>query len=238
MNNKHHLKPNYTHVFFDLDDTLWDYRANSNKTLVDLYDKYRFKDFGLFSQHDFTKIFHEVNKELWQGFNSGVIEKSIIRSQRFERIFDRLGLNSEYRPHQISKDFGLQCPFQTEVVEGAFEILRYLNGKGYFLGIITNGFEEVQQIKLHRSGLNRFFRQVVTSDSSDARKPSAKIFEYALYVCNASYDSSIMIGDNYLTDIQGAMRVDLDCIHYNPNGDESSSNVLQISDLLDLRKYL
>ena len=72
---------------------------------------------------------------------------------------------------------------QTELFPNTFEILNYLKNK-YNLHIITNGFEEVQNIKLKTSKLISFFDKIITSEKVNAKKPDPKIFKYALEQVN------------------------------------------------------
>ena len=95
------------------------------------------------------------------------------------------------------------------------EILTYLTKKGYTLHLITNGFEKTQWSKLRNSGLDRFFTEVITSESSNSLKPKKEIFDYALLKAKATLQESIMIGDNLDADIQGALNAGMDCIFVN-----------------------
>ena len=36
----------YRHLFFDLDNTLWDFASNSAETLAELYSKYKLQELG------------------------------------------------------------------------------------------------------------------------------------------------------------------------------------------------
>ena len=59
------------------------------------------------------------------------------------------------------------------------EVLEYLNPK-YKLHIITNGFDEVQKVKMESNDLNRFFETVTTSEEAGAKKPEQQIYHYAM----------------------------------------------------------
>ncbi|HVX51986.1 MAG TPA: HAD-IA family hydrolase, partial [Chitinophagaceae bacterium] len=96
-----------------------------------------------------------------------------------------------------------------------FEILGYLNNKGYKLHLMTNGFEQVQHNKLRSSNLRDYFVEIITSEASNSLKPHAGIFEYALEKALAMKNESIMIGDNLDADIQGAINVGLDTVFVN-----------------------
>lgn len=207
---------NYHHIFFDLDHTLWDFEKNSSETLADLYHQYGLTAFNLFSESTLIEKFKQVNGHLWELYNAGKINKEEIRERRFNTIFTDLGLT----PEQIPVDFGqvyLQsCPKKTNIIPYAIETLDYLQRK-YELHIITNGFDDVQDIKLTSANIKKYFKEIVTSESAGFKKPEKEIFEYALDISKAEVSRSIMVGDNLNTDIKGARGINMDQIYFNPN---------------------
>ncbi len=232
------MKNKYKHIFFDLDHTLWDYDANANETLIDIYEKYSFKKMGFFSVEEFLTAFHQENEILWTQYNQGIIPKSAIRQQRFVKVFEAVGLPLLYQPPNINQEFVQQCPFHTHVIDHTFEILDYLFPQ-YEMHIITNGFDDIQHIKLAQSGLDKYFGHVITSESCGARKPSEKIFQHALALSNSDVERSIMIGDNAQTDILGAREVGMDHIFFNPHKKSLPDfETIEIKSLLEIKDIL
>ncbi|MFY0628306.1 MAG: YjjG family noncanonical pyrimidine nucleotidase [Reichenbachiella sp.] len=211
---------NYSHIFFDLDHTLWDYDKNAEITLSDLFDKYELKVHGVSSIKAFLASFMAVNEDLWSSFNGGKIDKFYLRNERFRLVFEAAGANMEDVSEQTLKDFNRDflrsCPKKGNLMKGVREILEYLKPR-YQLNIITNGFEEVQSTKLESAGIHHYFDKVITSEKAGFKKPFAGIFYYAMKHCNAQKEHSIMIGDNLFTDIKGARDYEIDQVFYNPN---------------------
>ncbi len=104
--------------------------------------------------------------------------------------------------------------------------------KRYKLHIITNGFNEVQFVKLKSSNIEVYFDEVITSEDIGVKKPNPLIFEHALEKAGAKAYESLMIGDNYEADIEGAINSDINAIYFS---DEKINlpheRVKQISDL-------
>ena len=98
---------------------------------------------------------------------------------------------------------------------GALELLEKVQGQ-FDLHIITNGFEEIQTIKMSQSGLSKYFDKIITSEKAGHKKPSKGIYYYALKHTGSELAASIMIGDNLKTDIKGARDYGMDQIYYNP----------------------
>ena len=77
---------------------------------------------------------------------------------------------------------------------GAVSLLDSLKGK-VKLGIITNGFTALQQIRLERTGLRDHFDALVISEEVGVPKPDPRIFDYALAQAgNPDRDRVLMVG--------------------------------------------
>jgi putative hydrolase of the HAD superfamily len=107
-------------------------------------------------------------------------------------------------------------PLKTKLIPGTHEVLRYLSGK-YSLHIITNGFNEVQYIKIERSGIKQYFDKIITSEEAGCNKPNKNIFFYSLKKASAEIGESLMIGDDIEVDILGAQSIGMDQVFLNLN---------------------
>src|SRR5665648_417817 len=83
-------KKKYTHLFFDLDNTIWDFNSNSFDALYVALDKLQLLD-QIGSYDAFFKIYCEVNDSLWDLYRKGLISKKILSIQRFEEAFQKNG---------------------------------------------------------------------------------------------------------------------------------------------------
>jgi putative hydrolase of the HAD superfamily len=104
------------------------------------------------------------------------------------------------------------------------ETLEYLSGR-YALTVITNGFEDVQRVKITSSGFGSYFDHVITSQRAGHKKPAPEIFHFALALHEATADNTVMIGDNVLTDIAGAKNASIDTVLFNPEGVKHEADV-------------
>lgn len=199
----------YTHIFFDLDRTLWDFDRNSNETFMDIHNKYNLHDKGVTDFDDFMNRYHKINFELWEDYRKGIIAKEVLNVQRFSLTLDTYGIDDNGLSADIAKDYIEISPTKRHLFPGTHEILKYLSDK-YTLHIITNGFEEVQHRKLESSGLRMFFKEVITSEDAGYKKPDVNIFRYALAVTGATAGESLMIGDDVEVDIIGAQNAGID----------------------------
>lgn len=205
----------YRCVLFDLDHTLWDYETNSSETLRELFTHYRLEEKGI-GLSAFLETFVTVNTQLWEQYDTGKIGRDVIRFERFHGIFQQLGLTDYELSLKFSDDYVMESPKKGRLMPYALETLDYLNNK-YPMVIVTNGFDEIQATKISSSGIQHYFKSVVTSARAGFKKPAREIFEFALAEHGFTTADAIMIGDNLLTDIGGAHNASLDTVFYNPN---------------------
>ncbi|MEM9051371.1 MAG: YjjG family noncanonical pyrimidine nucleotidase [Bacteroidota bacterium] len=228
----------YEHLFFDLDRTLWDFDTNSRLALNEIYLSFDLKNKGILSAVDFVETYQEINEELWALYRKGLLNKRKLRTVRFTRTLEAFEIDDEYLGDQLGTAYVEISPHKTALLPNTIEILDYLKGK-YQLHIITNGFEEVQHVKLEKSGLSPYFDKVITSEQVGARKPDPTVFHYALESSNCGTSDSLMIGDDLGADIIGAREVGMDQVYFNPNKIEHSEELdHEIVDLIQLKQIL
>lgn len=211
----------YTHLFFDLDHTLWDFESNARATLLTLYDELELKAVGVHDFELFYKNYLGHNERLWERYRKGFIKQEDLRIKRMWLSLLDFKIANEALSQKMNTQFLELLPTRTLLFPYTKEILQYLVNKKYELHLITNGFEAVQHNKLRYSGLDIFFKEVITSEGSNSLKPNKEIFEFAFQRTNARPETSIMIGDTLDVDIQGAMNVGMDSIFVNYNGIET-----------------
>ncbi len=231
------MKKKYQFVFFDLDNTLWDFTSNSRKAFSVLFEKYRFADKGIAFDH-FNTVYHRYNDELWEAYRQGKVDKQTLRWKRFYLTLEELVIPDDQLARSLDHDYIETSKTMTGLMEGAIEILEYLKPK-YSLFLLTNGFNEVQFTKIRNSGLEPYFEKTITSEMAGSLKPNAGFWDYALQVTNVLPETSIMIGDDPETDIAGAAKAGIDTVLYNPNGFPHTTHPgHEIKKLTELKKIL
>ena len=205
-----------TTIFFDLDHTLWDFETNSRETLLEIIHEFRLADMGITEPEAFISTYQRINDALWEDYRKGLIERETLRNARFQIALKEFNIDNLELSQEIGDYYIRESPLKKNLFPNAKETLNYLQEK-YHLHIITNGFNEVQFIKLKESGLSKYFKQVITSEAAMSKKPEPKIFEYALTMSQAHVGECIMIGDSLEQDIIGARNFGMKQIYFNPN---------------------
>ncbi len=214
----------YKDIFIDFDDTLYDTHGNAILALTET-----FNHFQLDKYFDQAQSFYDeywcTNIDLWSRYAKGEITRDYLIVERFRRpltVSPKLKAQCEadgkaFRDYclQVSDVFLNFCASKPGVVEGAHQLMQYLGDKGYRIHMCSNGFHEVQYKKLNASKLHQYFNTIILSEDAGANKPSPIFFDYAMKQTGASPQDTIMIGDNYSTDILGAKQAGLDTIFLN-----------------------
>ncbi|HOX83963.1 MAG TPA: YjjG family noncanonical pyrimidine nucleotidase [Chryseolinea sp.] len=229
----------YSCIFFDLDHTLWDFETNSRQTLEELYAQYDLHKKGVTDFNSFHVRFKEVNSVLWELYDNGKIDSIIIRKERFKQILETFNAYEEKLSQEISHDYLMTCPKKGNLMPGAINVLEYLKDRSYNLSVITNGFEEIQHLKLASGKLESYFDHIITSQKTGHRKPAPEIFKYALQAHNIQHHEAAMIGDNLIADIVGARNAGIDPVYYNPDSIPHNETLHhEISNLEELLQIL
>ena len=223
-----------TDLFFDLDHTLWDFEKNSALTFEHLLKDHQIP----VRLDDFLKVYVPLNLEYWKAFREQRMDKETLRYRRFKDTFDRLQISIDDDMIYTLADAYIQnLPEHNHLFPGAIEVLEQLK-KQYSLHIITNGFEEVQHVKLQSSNLTHYFKNIITSEEVGVKKPNKKIFQYALKISDADPNQSIMIGDDLISDIKGAAKLKIKTIFFNPKKIQYTKNedyeISCLSELINL----
>lgn len=206
----------YKDLFIDFDDTLFDTSGNGRISLKELFDEFHLGDY-FEDPNIFLNAYWLTNVQLWSQYAKGEISRDYLIIERFKRpLLKGKGL-------EVTDDYCLKmsdrfleiCATKTGLVEGARELLDYLKQKGYHMHLCSNGFHEVQYKKLNVTHLTDYFDHVILSEDAGANKPSQAFFDYAFKTCGATASTTLMIGDNFDTDIAGAMDAGLDTLFFN-----------------------
>jgi putative hydrolase of the HAD superfamily len=227
------------HIFFDLDNTLWDHRKNAYLTIKDLFEKEEITLKYNIDFEEFHSVYHEINEKLWEQIRDGEINKEYLRKHRFYDTFkhfgiDDLNLSMFFEEHFLDKILNYN-----HLVESADIILEYLKSKNYTLHIISNGFQEVTERKCILSKIDHYFNTITSADSVGVRKPNLKIFEYSLGLSKAKKEESILIGDDWIADVVGAQNFGIDVIFFDVlNENPQQENLKVIKHLLQIKDYL
>lgn len=227
----------YKHLFIDLDRTLYDFDKSTRDTFLELFDKFDLHKRKIPFDR-FFELYKENNIELWAQYREGKVTKKFLNVHRFDITFNVFGIHDRAFAGRFASDYLLNAPLKKALFPNVKVVLKYLQGK-YTLHIITNGFDEVQKIKMETNDLNRFFTTITTSEEAQAKKPNREIFELALKKADAKAEESLMVGDDLDVDILGARNMGMDQVYCNYDNISHNSDItFEIFEFSDLKEIL
>ena len=224
----------YNLFLFDLDDTLLDFQASEILSF-----KETFKFFGIDSIDEIYKTYKIENSKLWTQIEKGEITKDFLKIERFKRTLVEHKI--EIKPSKIADFYMEQLPLHVVLIDGAEEVIKGLKNFGE-IGIITNGIEITQRLRINNSVLKDYIDFLAVSEECGFAKPDARFFNFASSKAKFfSKDKTIIIGDRIETDILGANNFGIDSCWFNPHKFEnniSAKPTFTISKLSEIQNFL
>lgn len=220
-------------IFFDWDHTLWDHDRNAYEVIQELMVELSIQCSIDHAPEVVWQSFQQINDSLWEAYQLGQISQKDLRDTRFVRFFDVLELKGDVT--LFSKLYMERTPRKTNLLPSAFEVIESL-AANYPLYVLTNGFDDIQHVKISGVGMTHFFQHVITSDVAGCKKPAPAFFEFALKMANCLPSEVVMVGDHPLIDIQAAEAVGIPAIHMHVRNEESQARnqISNLKELLDL----
>ncbi len=223
-------------ILFDLDDTLFNQQKAHRRTLNQIKNSHEF--FDKIDLEEMLEAFKEADSEAIDEFRNGVPMEDL-RLNRSRRFLKKLGVNEDLA-ETFHEEFYRIYPYIPVEIEGAEEVVRYLNSK-YALGILTNSTEQTQMKKLQTLELAEYFNTFIFSEGVGSRKPDEEIFRKALEKVEKNSNQCLYVGNSFRSDIKGAEKVGMWTCWLNRDGKEKGDEIspdLEIRELGELLKIL
>jgi YjjG family noncanonical pyrimidine nucleotidase len=198
-------------ILFDLDDTLFDHTHASRAALTHMHAAHMadvaFETFV--DEHARLLELHHYR------FLSGELTMDEARAARMAALFARFDKSvTESASLDIAAQYRRDHQANRKLVDGARELLDVLAGKSR-LGIITNNSVAEQMEKLRTLDIGRYFDTLVMSEDVGIAKPDKRIFDIALERMGAAAHETVMIGDSFSADIEGALDAGISAVWFN-----------------------
>lgn len=204
----------YQWILFDADETLFSFHSYYGlKTML--------KRYGMeFNEQDY-EAFQAVNQPLWVAYQNKEINAETLQRTRFEALAQKTGQD----PLILNRELMDEMAHVSQPLEGVREMLANLHGK-VKMGIITNGFNALQQKRLANTHTTHFFDLLVVSETVGVAKPDRQIFDHAFSKMGEIERSKVlMVGDTLASDILGGNLAGIDTCWFNPKGLQNDTDI-------------
>jgi putative hydrolase of the HAD superfamily len=220
------------HLLIDADDTLWENNIYFEQAI---HAFITFLDHSRLSREEVRAVLDEVERLM--GYGSANFTKSLVETYHRLAEKDLQGEDIE----QVRR-FGEQIHAQPlQLLEGVRETLEYLSPR-HDLVLLTKGDIEEQKLKVERSGIEAFFRQVVIVLEKDLAT-----YQHIISEVGIDPQRSWMVGNSPRSDINPALAAGLNAVyiphphtwHLEHEEVESAGDgrLLTLSRFADLRIY-
>ena len=225
-------------VFFDLDETIFEFRRSSRAGLKAVIAGVpRLSDIG---EEALENRYWELGRETLQLVRSGIIGIECENEHRFKKMFELHGLSlPEDQLASLLNLYASEFSKESWAVPGTREILGRVRRSGLKVGIITNGPKKSQIRTVERLGLNPLIDFMITPEDAGTLKPDSRIFVKATDTAGVAPEHSVMIGDSWTNDIVGANSASIRSIWFNRKGElqpgsEATASITSLWELPEL----
>lgn len=200
----------YKYLLFDLDDTLFDFKAAEAMGI-----RKTFELFGIDCSEKTIELYSAINDSFWKRFEKGEISRSDIYEGRFIEFSKKLGYKFDTKA--VSERYFEELANYGIVFDYAPTLLELLTGKQYVLAAVTNGSLAAQNGRIAASGIAKYFNGgIYISEKIGYQKPQKEYFEHVYNaIGNPAPQEILLLGDSLSGDIAGAQKMGWDCCFVN-----------------------
>lgn len=191
-------------VLFDLDDTLYDYKNPNKKGVLASY-RIISKEIKI-SKTKFLKLYKRANDEI--KYELAGTASSHSRILYFQRIIEKT--HNTVNPEiilKMYKEYWDAFLKNMKLGKGVIDTFKKLKNQNIRIVLVTNLTTHIQLRKMRKLKISKYIDYLVTSEESGSEKPSAIMFLLSLKKLKILPEEAIMVGDNLVSDIEGANAV-------------------------------
>lgn len=130
------------------------------------------------------------------------------RRESWQQALASLGIKDPTLAAELDAMFERERATTNPWCPGGDEALARLAEK-YRLGMVTNGIQDVQRMKIGATGIESMFDAIVVSGELGIGKPQPEIYQHALNLLGAKAEETIMVGDSFERDVLGSQALGL-----------------------------
>ncbi|WP_315118119.1 YjjG family noncanonical pyrimidine nucleotidase [uncultured Clostridium sp.] len=225
----------YEIIIFDADETLFDFKKSERDALKNTMLEFNIE----YDENHHLKVYKEINTAIWKELEDGLITQKKLKVERFKRLSDKL--NAGFDEVEFAKSYMKHLSFASFLYDDSIDLIESLH-KDYRLSIITNGLKDVQNNRIRKSIIAKYFEDIIISEEAQVSKPDPKIFELALDNMQYTDKSKVlMVGDSLTSDVQGGINFGIDTCWLNSNKIVNKTGIkptYEISNLMELKYIL
>jgi len=191
------------YVYFDLDDTLLDHTHAERTALRSMVAELP-EVFGA-SFETVMEHYRAINPVVWRKYSLGEYSKEQAKVGRFEQLLTHCNPEALSKAHDLAQMYLDVYALHWKAIDGAIEAFLE-TAATWPVGILTNGFSEVQRAKLKQfSEIEEASHTVVISEDVGHLKPSRILFDHAANKAGVDPAHILYVGDSHSSDVEGGI---------------------------------
>jgi len=197
-------------ILFDLDDTLLDFKRAEAEAL-----EKALRQMGLTPTPHVISRYSIINQQQWQLLEDKVLTRDEVLVRRFDLLFQEFSLTADAEKtqrlyHALLAEGAYYLP-------GAEELLQALYEK-YDLYAVSNGTAAVQDPRIEKTGIGRYFKDIFISERVGVDKPDVRFFDRCFArIPGFKKEEAVIIGDSLTSDIRGGNNAGIRTCWFNPH---------------------
>jgi len=207
---------NYTTVFFDIDYCLLDTPTSERRIIKELYAQQ-----GQNVGNEVGDKYREINRNLWTYLDRGEVTRERLYVMRFEQLFT---IYPFFKPaEEVAPWFLDKLAHAYDAQAGAEHLLKRMYNCGTKIFTASNGIGSVMNGRVKNAGLSKYLTGSFAADEIGAMKPSHQYFDYIFkHSGETDLKKTLMVGDNPVTDVNGAVEYGMTGALFGARWQESS----------------
>lgn len=222
----------YEIIIFDADETLFDFNKSERETFKNTMMEFNIE----YDENYHLKIYKEINTALWKDFEAGLVTQQELKIERFKRLSATLKI--DFDEIEFANCYAKNLANSSHLYDESLSLIESLH-KDYKLIILTNGLTEIQDKRIRKSIIAKYFEDIIISEEVKVSKPDPKIFDIALKdIKDLDKSKILMVGDSLTSDIQGGINFGIDTCWFNPHNIGNETNfkpTYEIANIMELQ---
>lgn len=217
-------------VLFDLDDTLVDVSSAARTAVVPWAAELGVDG----TPNEIVRRWVAISQPHYRRYQRREVTFAQQRRARVRELAPHLDLIDDEAADQTFAAYLTRYEAAWVCFDDAVPALRRLRARGLRVGILTNGEQAHQELKLELVGLRGEVDLMITSSELTYGKPHPLAYAVAVERLGMPADEIVMVGDSLENDVLAALDYGLDAVLLDRRGEYAESPVPRIHTLAEL----
>ncbi|MDP4550254.1 HAD family hydrolase [Alkalihalobacillus macyae] len=227
----------WTHIYFDLDNTLYDHELAFQKTIEHCAQQMLNRKGSNITPAQWFRVFKTYCDHYWDNYEKGTWSRDTYQIQRYCSANDEFNLTcSEEEALAFQKEYQSKVASFAELYSDASLLLSRLQLRNVHLGIITNGRKQTQMAKIKALNIPQWFpmENIFISEEVGLAKPELDLFNYVMN----EKGSYLYIGDTWKHDIEPALEAGFDAVYFNSRNEDMEQSTKHVPEVSTYKQLL